>query len=65
MTSTGLGAPLDGAHLCKNYDAAETTAERTRLLALGWDAVVVEPAPRGGARGDVADRFRFVVDATD
>lgn len=52
-----------GLTYAQTYDAAETVEERTRLLAVAWDAVVVEPAPRGGARGDVADRFRFVVDA--
>lgn len=52
-----------GLTYAQTYDAAETTAERTALLALGWDAIVVEPAPRGGARGDVADRLRFLADA--
>jgi DNA invertase Pin-like site-specific DNA recombinase len=46
----------------ETYDAAETVEERTRLLGLTFERVEVEPASRGGARGDVADRFRLLAD---
>jgi site-specific DNA recombinase len=51
-----------GLTYAETYDAATTVEERTRLLDLAWDAIVVEPGVRGGGRGEIEDRIRFLID---